>query len=606
MDAEDTGRPDNVDGGWLLPGYTHGRELGAGASGRVVLARHDATGTAVAIKYLTSAAGGENLRAEAEVLAGIRSPHVTRLYEYVESGRGCAIVMELVDGVALRTLLREEGATTPRAALVVLKGSLLGLAAAHEGGVVHRDYKPGNVLVAADGTSKLVDFGIAVRSGDDRDISGTPAYLAPEQWAGRPASPAGDVYSATVTFFECLTGARPFDGATVAELAVQHTEAPIPDELAPAEVRPLIRAGLAKTPTARPDSAAAFVTELEAVAAAGYGPDWERRGYAELALMVTALAALLPWGAGGPADGGTALAHTSLGQSSVPPGAVAAGIRQGLRRLRAGRRGKVLAGAVAGVLAAGSLAGVAVAGASERDARTVLAAPSPEATTTLGPAGPPTAPSAEPSAPGLEPSPTASTLADASPSSSPSGVPSPPVPTATKATAQPPSGSPTASGKPSASAAPTASPSTTPTGTATTAPTVSPTATAKATVTTSPTTAAPVVRPRVLFLNLDGLRCGGRYDTVATVTVQTDGAADVTLTLSWIHKTARTVGNPVAATQTIVIPKGSGTVRADYPYSFGAADANPIWAVQVATTPAAESSRTVYRQLDAYTCNPPR
>ena len=593
MDAEagDAGTGDAAAGGRLLPGYTHGRVLGTGASGRVVLARHDATGTPVAIKYLNRGTGAENLRAEAEVLAGLRSPHVTRLYEYVESGHGCAIVMELVDGVALRTLLREEGATTPRAALVVLKGSLLGLAAAHAAGVVHRDYKPGNVLVAADGTSKLVDFGIAVRSGDDRDISGTPAYLAPEQWAGKPAAPAADVYSATVTFFECLTGARPFDGATVAELAVQHTEAPIPDELAPAEVRPLIRAGLAKTPAARPGSAAAFVAELEAVAAAGYGPDWESRGYAELALMVTALAALLPWGAGGPADGGTALAHTSLARSSVPPSADAAPARQGLRRPRIGRRAKILAGAAAGVLAAGSLAGVAVAGAGERDARTVLAAPAPEATTTLGPAAAPPVPSS--------PAPTAVETTSVSASPSASAVPSPAVPTATATgTVRPPSTSPTASTKASPPAAPTPAPTSTASATATVTPTAS--------TSPAPTTAAPVVTPRVTFLNLDGFRCGGRYDTVATVTVQTDGAADVTLTLSWIHKTVRTVGNPVAATQTVVIPKGSTTVRADYPHAFGANDANPIWAVQVTTGPAAERSRVTYAQLDASTCNPPR
>lgn len=571
-DADTAGRDP---GGWLLPGYTHGRELGRGASGRVVLARHDATGTPVAIKYLNRAADGGDLRAEAEVLAGLRSPHVTRLHEYVESNRGCAIVMELVDGVALRTLLREEGATTPRAALVVLKGSLLGLAAAHAAGVVHRDYKPGNVLVAADGTSKLVDFGIAVRSGDDRDISGTPAYLAPEQWAGKPASPAADVYSATVTFFECLTGARPFDGATVAELAVQHTEAPIPDELAPAEVRPLIRAGLAKTPAGRPDSAAAFVSELEAVAAAGYGPDWEDRGLAELAALVGLFAALLP-GAGGPADGGTSLAHTSLA-SSTPPVPGPGRTHQGLRRMRVGRRAKILAGVAAGVLAAGSLAGVAVAGASDREVRTVPAQqPAPEATTTLGPGLPP---SATPS-PSLSPSPSAS-LSESP--SAPGSAPATPSGSAT-GSAHPPTASPPASDKPSASSAAPPSGSATPSATAA-------------------TTAPPVVA-HVTFLNLEGLTCAGQYGATAKVTVQTDGAADVTLTLSWIHKTARTVGNPVVATQTVVIPKGSKAVTADHGYVFGPNDPNPIWAVQVSTTPAAQLTRNSYLQLPAANCAP--
>ncbi|MFD0527347.1 serine/threonine-protein kinase [Kitasatospora arboriphila] len=199
------------DARWELPGYTHERELGAGAAGRVVLASHDATGTPVAVKYLNGDhADHENFRTEAGLLAGLDSPHVTRLYEYVEGPRGAAIVMELVDGISLRDLLQAEGATGPEAALTVLKGSLLGLADAHRAGVVHRDYKPGNVIVTTEGVSKLVDFGIAVQSGAKGDIAGTPAYMAPEQWAGEAASPRGDVYAATATFFECLTGAKPY------------------------------------------------------------------------------------------------------------------------------------------------------------------------------------------------------------------------------------------------------------------------------------------------------------------------------------------------------------------------------------------------------------
>ncbi|WP_051755691.1 serine/threonine-protein kinase [Kitasatospora purpeofusca] len=404
---------------WELPEYVHERELGAGASGRVVLARHRATGTPVAVKYLHSAAGTPALRAEAEVLAGLDSPHVTRLYEYVEGERGAAMVMELVDGIALRELLRAEGATTPEAALVVLKGSLLGLAAAHGAGVVHRDYKPANVLVDTAGTSKLVDFGIAVPSGDERDVSGTPAYMPPEQWAGRPASPAGDVYAATVTFFECLTGARPYGGTTFAELAVQHTEAPIPAELTPDPVRPLILSGLAKDPGARPDSATALLAELEAVAAAGYGPGWEEKGRLDLTALVALLALLLPGaGAAAGAVGGTSLAHTALGgggsaaldsstggssavhssavqsaasQSSAGTGAApVAVVRETLirRAARTGTRGKALTGVAAGALTLATLAGMAVAGAVDGDSRTVVGGVAPEATTSIGPFDP--------------------------------------------------------------------------------------------------------------------------------------------------------------------------------------------------------------------------
>lgn len=177
---------------WSVPGYTESRELGSGGSGRVVLAVHDATGVPVAVKYLsrrlrTDSGFIQEFRAEARLLGGLDSPYVVGLYEYVEAPHGAAIVMELVDGIALRALLQREGATGPEAALVVLKGSLLGLAAAHRAGVVHRDYKPENVLVAADGSSKLVDFGIAAGRGTTPGVAGTPAYMAPEQWHGEPA-----------------------------------------------------------------------------------------------------------------------------------------------------------------------------------------------------------------------------------------------------------------------------------------------------------------------------------------------------------------------------------------------------------------------------------
>ncbi|MBT2444043.1 serine/threonine protein kinase, partial [Streptomyces sp. ISL-36] len=307
---------------WVVPGYTEYRELGSGGSGRVVLALHDATGVPVAVKYLAERMRADSafvrgFRAEARLLGGLDTPHVVGFYEYVEAPRGAAIVMELVDGVALRALLSREGATGPEAALVVLKGSLLGLAAAHRTGVVHRDYKPENVLVAADGSSKLVDFGIATDHGTAPGVAGTPAYMAPEQWRGEPASPAADVYAATATFFECLTGRKPFSGENLAELALRHIEAPVPDADAPEPLRPLIRQGLAKDPAQRPRNAAVFVAELEAVATAAYGPDWEERGRRRLAALAALLPLLLP-SFGGPATGTTALATTTLPAPPAP------------------------------------------------------------------------------------------------------------------------------------------------------------------------------------------------------------------------------------------------------------------------------------------------
>ena len=240
---------------WDVPGYTGVKVLGSGGFGEVVLARHDASGTQVAIKYLrqnllADPEFAELFRAEAAVLASLDDPNVVRLYEYVESPAGAAIVMELVDGVSLRDILARQGKTTAEAALVVLQGSLLGLAAAHRRGVVHRDYKPENVLINGDGTSKLTDFGIAARAGDSPIPAGTLVYAPPEQFGGSPATPASDVYAATATFYECLTGRPPFTGDTVGRLLYQHLSEPVPLDPVPGPLRPLVAAGLAKDPGA--------------------------------------------------------------------------------------------------------------------------------------------------------------------------------------------------------------------------------------------------------------------------------------------------------------------------------------------------------------------
>ncbi|MEU8359345.1 protein kinase [Nonomuraea sp. NPDC048882] len=305
------------DGPWGVPGYTEVRELGSGAAGRVVLARRDYDGAEVAIKYLSDELRSDvgfvaRFRHEARLLATLQSAYHARLIDYVEAGQGAAIIMDLINGVSLRELLRSEGPTGPEAALTVLKGSLQGLASAHAIGVVHRDFKPENVMVQRDGTTKLVDFGIAVRTGEHASAAGTPPYMAPEQWAGKPAGPATDVYAATVVFFECLTGTRPFRAPNLAALAHQHQAVAPPTEEIPGQLRDLVERGLAKDPAQRPPSAEAFLTELEAVAAQAYGDDWEERGRRRLAALAGMLVLLFPSALEEPAQTETALAETSF------------------------------------------------------------------------------------------------------------------------------------------------------------------------------------------------------------------------------------------------------------------------------------------------------
>ncbi|MEV6304600.1 serine/threonine-protein kinase [Actinoplanes sp. NPDC051861] len=436
--------------GWQLSGYTPVRPLGAGASGHVVLAVHDETGTQVAIKYLVQSLGDDAsfraaFRNEARLLGEVDDPHVARLYEYVESADGAAIVMELVNGVSLRQMLREHGATTPESALCVLKGSLAGLGAAHLHGIVHRDYKPENVLVTGSGLSKLADFGIATSAGTGVGtvVTGTPRYMAPEQWTGVPVTPACDIYAATATFFECLTGNPPYDGQNLFALHEQHTNAPIPTDPAPPAVHDLLRQGMAKLPADRPQHALAFLDVLERVAGSAYGSDWEGRGLRDLARRAALLAALWPFPDG--ADGAISLASTQVGRRD---------------RFRLGRKQTALVGTA--LLAAVLIGGAGYRYASAESAATASEASTPVSdpavgappgsaspTVSAGPPVPSTAPTSATTAPGGAVAPATTTPvtgtpeAPVVPGSSPSSSPPPP------ADDPPAPSSPTASASPS-------------------------------------------------------------------------------------------------------------------------------------------------------------
>jgi hypothetical protein len=201
-------------------------------------------------------------RAEARHAGSVSHPGIAQVYDYGEDGAAASpyLVMELVDGPSLARAL-VAGPLTPAHAMDVLAQAAAGLQAAHAAGLVHRDIKPGNLLVGPSGQVKITDFGIAHAAWSapitqTGALVGTPAYLAPERVVGGPATPASDLYSLGVVGYQCLTGAVPFEGIPH-EVAAAHrhrTLPPLPPAV-PAGVAELILDLTARDPAARPASA---------------------------------------------------------------------------------------------------------------------------------------------------------------------------------------------------------------------------------------------------------------------------------------------------------------------------------------------------------------
>jgi eukaryotic-like serine/threonine-protein kinase len=280
--------------GWTVPGYTGTRILGAGEAGRIDEAVHDASGDRVTITYLSARLCSdevfrERFRREAELLAGLDHPNVVRVRDLAANGTDLALVTDAVEGAALRRVLAVSGPLSPEAALAVLRASLLGLGAAAEIGVVHRDYQPSDVVITPDGVVKVAGFGLAVRTEAMMPAAGAPSYMAPGLWEGAAPGPVTDIYAATATFYECLTGHVPYSAESVFELQTLHRAAPIPVADVPAALAPLLAQGLAKSPAERPATATAFLAEVEAAAVVEFGLEWEARGRRELAALVAAL-----------------------------------------------------------------------------------------------------------------------------------------------------------------------------------------------------------------------------------------------------------------------------------------------------------------------------
>jgi serine/threonine-protein kinase len=211
-------------------------------------------------------------RAEARHAGSLSHPNIAQVYDYVDAHPPC-LVMELVDGPSLSALLAE-GAVDPVLTVRVIAQTAEGLQTAHTAGLVHRDIKPGNLLLSRGGSVKITDFGIAYAVGSEPVtrtgmIMGTPAYLAPERAAGASATPAADLYALGVVGYQCLSGRLPFDGQPLA-VAIAHLEQrlpPLPSSVPPG-VAALVAALTAKDPRARPASAAdvaAWADQLWAV-----------------------------------------------------------------------------------------------------------------------------------------------------------------------------------------------------------------------------------------------------------------------------------------------------------------------------------------------------
>lgn len=264
-----------------LAQYEIGAELGRGGFGLVLAGRHRRLGRPVAIKVLVADVSGGDLdrfAAEARILASLDHPHVVRLHEYVEAAGLCLLVMEQLAG---GTLVGWRGAgRSPEASCAIALAVAEALGCAHTAGVLHRDVKPGNVLLTPDGLPKLTDFGIAKlvdgSGGAASNVIGTWAYMAPEQWRAGRLVPATDLYALGGMLYELLTGRPPFPPRMSPQALLRHhlTVVPPPPPGVPEPVAAVVLRALAKNVTDRPPTARAFAVELGRAAAAAFGSDW--------------------------------------------------------------------------------------------------------------------------------------------------------------------------------------------------------------------------------------------------------------------------------------------------------------------------------------------
>ncbi|WP_326558021.1 protein kinase domain-containing protein [Micromonospora sp. NBC_01796] len=446
--------------------YQLDARLATGGMGDVWRGTDLLLGRQVALKVLLPALVAEpdfitRFRAEARMMATLHHPGIVQVYdcgEQVLSGGTTAdyMVMEYVAGEPLSRRIEAAGRMGIEQTLSVVAQAARALDAAHRSGIVHRDVKPGNLLIQPDGTVVLVDFGVArsatmTRITSTNAVPGTALYMAPEQAAGRPVSAATDIYALGAVAYHCLAGEPPYSGKTALEVAVRHLHDPPPTPPAdlPAPVAALVSRALAKAPEDRYPSAAAFAEAADAALAGTDG---------SVGAATAPVAGLAPVGG---ALAGAAIASRStgtdggVGTGTLPempvvrdfrggPGdGTGAPVPAGARPNRAsGRRAVVMAGA-ATLLAGGALLGV-LAFVRDDGGRGQTPPVNPSATGAVPGAGPSAgagqddaAPSGRTSnapAPGAPSGPAATGSPVASASTVPSATPSP-APTSARPTA---------------------------------------------------------------------------------------------------------------------------------------------------------------------------
>lgn len=293
--------------------YELDSRIAIGGMGEVWEATDHVIGRTVAIKILKDEYMGdpgflERFRAEARHAALVNHEGIASVFDYGEEDGSAFLVMELVPGEALSTILERDGSLSTDKTLDIVAQTAAALQAAHAAGLVHRDIKPGNLLITPDGRVKITDFGIA-RIADQvpltatGQVMGTVQYLSPEQASGHPASPATDTYSLGIVAYESLAGKRPFTGESQVAIAmaqINEQPAPLPPTV-PVPVQNLVMAMIAKKPEDRPASSAAVSRAATAL----------RRG------DMTAAAAAVPAVAAGAAVADDATQLLTAGQTAA-------------------------------------------------------------------------------------------------------------------------------------------------------------------------------------------------------------------------------------------------------------------------------------------------